>query len=171
MRAAARIAIVSMLVAVAGLSSAASPACAQALGYGIAGPGGYTGFFGNSLTPAIHAAGGGEILAGGRVGAAGEFGLLANSDGGLWVSSANGAFHIVPSVATPVRSRISPYLTGGYTRFTSGEGGFNGWNLGAGADIWLKPRVGLRLEFRDHVRPDRRGEVQYWAFRAGVVFR
>jgi hypothetical protein len=89
----------------------------------------------------------------------------------LWVTSANGIFHFAPTVATAVRSRVSPFVTGGYTRMASGEGAFNAWNVGAGADVWLKPRAGLRLEFRDHLRPDRRGDVQYWAFRAGVVFR
>ena len=166
----ARVAIVSTLAVVAG-AIVASPAAAQALGYGIAGPSGYSGFFGSSSMPMVHAAGGGEFLAGGRVGAGGEFGLLANTDGGVFVTSANGVFHFAPSVATPIRSRISPFASGGYTRITGGEGAFDAWNLGAGADVWLKPRVGLRLEFRDHIRPDDRGGVQYWAFRAGVVFR
>jgi hypothetical protein len=166
----ARAAIVSTLALVAGAITV-RPAGAQALGYGIAGPGGYSGFFASSALPMVHAAGGGEFLAGGRVGAGGEFGLLANSEGGVFMTSANGVFHFAPSVATPIRSRISPFASGGYTRITSGEGGFDAWNLGAGADLWLKPRVGLRLEFRDHIRPDSRGGVQYWAFRAGVVFR
>jgi hypothetical protein len=163
-------AIVSTLAVVAGAITA-HPAGAQVLGYGIAGPAGYSGFFGSSSMPMLHAAGGGEFLAGGRVGAGGEFGLLANTDGGVFVTSANGVFHFKPSVATPIRSRISPFASGGYTRMTSGEGAFDAWNLGAGADVWLKPRVGVRLEFRDHIRPDGRGGVQYWAFRAGVVFR
>jgi hypothetical protein len=142
----------------------------QALGYGIAGPAGYSAFF-NSSSTALHAAGGAEVLAGGRVGVGGEFGLLLNLGGALWVTSANGVFHFTPSVPTPTRSRVSPFVTGGYTRMTSGDGAFNAWNIGGGADVWLKPRVGLRLEFRDHIRPDRRGNVQYWTFRAGVVFR
>ena len=121
--------------------------------------------------PMLHAAGGGEFLVGGRVGAGGEFGLMANANGGAFVTSANGVFHFTPSVATPIRSRISPFASGGYSRITSGEGGFDAFNLGAGADIWMKPRVGMRLEFRDHFRPDTRGGVQYWAFRFGVVFR
>src|SRR3954452_24182191 len=166
----ARVAIVSTLAVVAGAITAA-PAGAQALGYGIAGPAGYSGFFGNSIGPAVHAAGGGEFLAGGRVGAGGEYGLLADANGGIFVTSVNGVFHFAPSVATPIKSRISPFASGGYTRMSNGEGGFDAWNLGAGADLWLKPRVGLRLEFRDHIRPDGRGGVQYWAFRAGVVFR
>jgi hypothetical protein len=164
------------IVAAAGVLAAAlagarrAEAQVQALGYGIAGPAGYSGFF-NSSSASLHAAGGAEVLAGGRVGAGGEFGLFVSPGGGLWVTSANGVFHFTPSVPTPTRSRISPFVTGGYTRMTSGDASFNAWNLGAGADLWLKPGVGLRLEFRDHIRPDRRGEVQYWAFRAGVVFR
>jgi len=166
----ARVAIVSTLTVV-GAMITARPAAAQALGYGIAGPAGYSGFFGNSVLPLLHVAGGGEFLAGGRVGVGGEFGLLANTDGGMFVTSVNGVFHFKPSVATPIRSRISPFASGGYTRLGSGGYGSTAWNLGAGADIWLEPRVGVRLEFRDHIRPDGRGGVQYWAFRAGVVFR
>ena len=110
-------------------------------------------------------------MARGRFGAAGEFGILAGPNSGLFITSVNGVLHFVPSVATPIRTRISPFITGGYTRMFSGEGGFDAWNIGAGADIWLKPRVGLRLDVRDHLRPDRRGDVHYWTFRAGVVFR
>lgn len=166
----ARTAIVSTLVALAGGIAAVRPAAAQVIGYGIAGPAGYTGFFGGAFE-SVHAAGGGEVLAGGRVGGAGEFGILANPSGGFFVTSANAVFHFAPSVSTPIRRRISPYVSGGYTRLHSGEGGHNGWNAGIGADVWLKPRVGLRVDFRDHVRPDSRGGVHYWSFRAGVAFR
>ncbi len=170
MTASARIGIVSTMAALAGILATARPADAQALGYGIAGPAGYSGFFGSSAQ-AIHAAGGGEVLVGGRVGGGGEFGILANANGGLFLTSANAVVHFVPSQPTPIRSRLSPFITGGYTRFSSGEGAFNGWNAGAGTDVWLKPRVGLRVEFRDHVRSDQRGSVQYRALRVGVVFR
>jgi hypothetical protein len=169
MQSSARLAIVSTMVALAGVI-ASRPAAAQALGYGIAGPAGYSGFFGSSSL-AVHAAGGGEVLAGGRVGAGGEFGLLAGTGGGLFVTSANGVFHFVPGDRTSARTRVSPFVTAGYTRISSGEGAFDGWNAGAGADVWLKPRVGMRVEFRDHVRPDSRGTVHDWAVRAGIVFR
>src|SRR3954465_7845379 len=122
----ARVAIVSTLAVVAGAITAA-PAGAQALGYGIAGPAGWSGFFG-SCGLLVHAAGGAEFLAGGRVGAGGEFGLLANADGGMFVTSVNGVFHFAPSVATPIKSRISPFASGGYTRMSSGEGVFDAWN-------------------------------------------
>ncbi len=43
---------------------------AQVLGYALAGPTGYSGFFGSSTSLSVHAAGGVEALIGGRVGAA-----------------------------------------------------------------------------------------------------
>jgi hypothetical protein len=70
--------------------------------------------------------------------------------------SVNGVVHVVPS--SP-EHRVSPFVTGGWTRTSSGEGSFNAWNLG------------VRVEFRDHVRPDSRGTVQYWTVRAGVTVR
>ena len=170
MHASVRLAIVSTMVGLAAVFAAARPADAQVIGYAIAGPAGFTGFFGDSAQ-ALHAAGGAEVLAGGRIGAAGEFGLLVNPDSGLWVTSINAVYHFVPSRPGAVRSRVSPFVTAGYTRMHSGEGSFDGWNAGAGADIWLRPRAALRIEFRDHIRPDARGEVQYWTFRAGIAFR
>lgn len=140
---------------------------AQGLAYGIAGPAGVSGFFG-SMASAAHAAGGGEVLVGGRAGVGGELGVFANSGSVLLVFSANGVLHFSPVTA---ERRLSPFVTGGYTHFGSGEGDFNAWNVGAGADVMATDRVGIRVEFRDHVRPDVRGAVQYWSIRAGVVFR
>ena len=108
------------------------------------------------------------MLVGGWAGVGGEFGVLGDSSSVLFVSSVNGVFHFLPSAA---KHRLSPYVTGGYTRMSSGEGSFAAWNVAAGLDVWAKDRLGLRVEFRDHVRPDDRGTVQYWSIRAGVVFR
>ena len=138
-------------------------AAAQALGYAVAGPAGVSGFF-DSPAASIHAAGGGEALASGLVGVGAEVGALANSSNVLLVASANGVVHL------PVNP-LSPFVTAGYTRIASGEGGFHAWNFGAGADYWAGSRVGLRVEFRDHLRPDSRGTVHYLTVRAGVVFR
>jgi hypothetical protein len=157
--------VVLVLILVAGV--AVRTAEAQALGYGIAGPAGFSGFFGSSAS-GLHAAGGAEVLVGGRAGVAAELGVLANATSALLVFSGNGVFHALR--ATTERGP-SPFVTGGYTYMRSGEGSFNAWNVGAGLDIWLSDHVGVRLEFRDHVRPDRRGAVQYWTFRAGVSFR
>lgn len=134
----------------------------QTLGYAVAGPAGISGFFNRSLSSA-HVAGGGEGLAGGVVGLAGELGVLANASSALWVASASGVVHLA---AMP----FSPFLSAGYTRMGSGEGGFNAWNVGAGADYWARQRIGIRVDFRDHVRPDFRGTVHYWTIRGGVVF-
>ena len=165
-----RMAIVSTLVGLVGGIALARPAGAQVIGYGIAGPAGYSGFFGGSAL-AVHAAGGAAVLAAGRIGGGGEFGVLAGTGGGLFVTSANAVVHVLPGTPASTGSRFSPYVSGGYSRLSSGEGAFDAWNAGAGADVWLKPRVGLRVEFRDHVRPDVRGTVHYWAVRAGVAFR
>ena len=135
----------------------------QGLGYAVAGPAGVSGFFSSSAS-SVHAAGGGEALVAGLVGVGAEVGALANSSNVLLVVSANGVAHLT-------RSRFSPFVTAGYTRMQSGEGGFNAWNAGVGADYWAGDRVGIRVDFRDHVRPDSRGTVQYWTFRGGVVFR
>ena len=153
----------AVLLALTMSACCAPDAAAQALGYAVAGPAGVSGFFDSSAS-SIHAAGGGEALAGRLVGVGGEFGALANSSNVLLVASANGVVHL------PVNP-LSPFVTAGYTRMESGEGGFNAWNVGAGADYWAKSRLGLRVEFRDHVRPDARGTVHYWTVRAGVVFR
>ena len=64
-------------------------------------------------------------------------------------------------------------MSGGYTRLgiNDGEGGFDAWNIGAGADAWIGNRAGIRFELRDYLRPDDRGATHYLAFRIGVVFR
>jgi hypothetical protein len=150
-------------MALAGLAVVPGAARAQGLGYVVAGPAGVSGFFGSSSS-SLHAAGGGEALLKGLVGIGGEAGLLADSSNVLWVVSANGVVHLGAA-------RVSPFVTGGYTRMGGGEGGFNAWNAGAGVDWWARSRLGLRLDFRDHVRSDFRGTVHYWTVRGGIVFR
>jgi hypothetical protein len=162
-----RVSLLSAVFALAVTLAAASGAQAQGLGYGIGGMAGYTGWFGSSSMLG-HVAGGGELLVGGVAGGGAEFGLLGGSGGVLVVTSANAVVHVVPSRRD---QPVSPFLTGGFTHMSSGEGAFDGWNVGAGADVWTRDRVGLRLEFRDHVRPDSRGAVQYWSIRAGIAFR
>ncbi|HEX6323418.1 MAG TPA: hypothetical protein VFZ36_06815 [Vicinamibacterales bacterium] len=161
-----RAGLVAFLVATAMLAGTGS-ADAQVLGYAIAGPAGVHGFFG-SRADAGQAAGGAELLAGGRAGIAGEFGIIASGSGGLLVYSLNGVLHILSS-RTP--RGASPFVTGGYTRIWNGDGAFNAWNAGAGVDAWFSDHVGARAEFRDQVRPDGRGTVHYWTIRGGLVFR
>ena len=79
----------------------------------------------------------------------------------------NGGVHFVQDGG----QRLVPYVSGGYFRWSSGEGDFDGVNIAGGMDYWFKQRIGMRMEVRDHIRPDSRGTVQYWSFRLGVVFR
>ncbi len=145
----------------------ARTADAQVLGYAIGGPAGFQGFFGSSVSGG-QAAGGAELLIRDRAGIGGEYGLIVHRGSALLAWSVNGVVHVLPGRG---QSNVSPFVTGGYTRLSSGEGSFNAWNGGAGLDIWVKPRAGVRLEVRDQLRPDHRGNVHYWTMRGGVVFR
>ena len=102
---------VLMLGLVMFASAGAGIAQAQGLVYAIGGPAGFSGFFGSSAS-ALHLAAGGEVLAGGRAGAAAEVGTLGNSGGRLIVFSANGVLHLSTS---RVGRGPSPFVTGGYT--------------------------------------------------------
>ena len=137
---------------------------AQGIVYGVAGGGGYGGWFGGGA--GFHVAGGGEVLARGVVGAGGEYGIFGNTSSVLSVMSFNGVVHL----STP-GSRTSPFLTSGYSRFSSGEGAFHAWNIGVGADFWGNEHAGVRVEFRDHVRRDTRGTVHYFSIRAGIALK
>jgi hypothetical protein len=146
-----------MLMLIAGAAEA------QAIGYAVAGPAGTSGFV--NTNTAIHAAGGVEVFAAERFGAGGEVGFFNR----LVTGSANATWHF----AVASHGFADAFVTGGYSRFGifDGEGGFHAWNVGIGAHLWLGDRAGLRLEFRDHIRPDSRGTTQYWSLRAGVAFR
>jgi len=156
--------VVPALVTLFMVTAAVRSAHSQPLGYGIGGIAGYTGWFG-SRSNSGSVAGGGEFLVDGVAGAGVEFGLFDR----LTVLSINGTLHLGDHRA----HRASPFITGGYSRMgiSDGEGGFDAWNIAGGVDFWARHRVGVRAEFRDHIRQDVRGTVQYWSLRAGVVFR
>jgi hypothetical protein len=139
---------------------------AQVLGYGVAGLSGVQGFFG-SLAGG-HVAGGGELLAKGRGGVAGEVGLLGNRSSALHTLSFGGVWRVVP---LSYERRYAPYVTSGFGILGDGDVIFAAWIVGGGVDIWPRERVGLRLDVRDRIRSDSRGSVHYWTVGAGVVFR
>ena len=142
----------------------AAHAGAQGLAYAEGGVAGFSNFSGR-WSNTFHVAGGGEGIVAGRVGVGGEVGFFQR----VITASGNATFHFTP----PSSQKSGAFVTGGYTRFGvgDGEGGFHAWNVGAGAHFWLSDHAGLRLEFRDHIRPDSRGTRQYWSARAGVVVR
>lgn len=135
---------------------------AQVHGYALAGPAGAVGFV-TTRTVTFHAAGGAELFLGKYASIGGEGGFFDR----LITVSVNGALHVSDG------TKMAPFVTAGYTRLgvSDGEGGFDAWNVGAGADAWIGRHAGIRFELRDHIRPDQRGATNYWSFRAGVVFR
>ena len=148
------------------LTSLTSPTSlyAQGLGYAEGGLAGVSGFFGR-WSDSFHVGGGGEAVVADHLGVGGEFGFLNR----LVVGSANATIHF-----TGVRTaKFSPFVTAGYSRMGigDGEGAFSALNVGGGAQLWLSDHAGIRFEFRDHLRPDDRGTVQYWSARVGVAVR
>lgn len=61
-----------------------------------------------------------------------------------------------------------PFVTGGYSlRIRAGVA--SAFNFGGGVNYWFKDRVGLRLEFRDHIS---HSDLNYfYGFRIGLAFR
>lgn len=149
---------------VASLMLMPSTAQAQAIGYGLVGPAGYGGWFGGGL--AWHAAGGGEFLVKGVAGGAAEIGIFGNSSSLAWLTSFNGVAHLAKPPA-----RTSPYITGGYSQLSNGEGTNHMLNFGIGADFQASDHAGTRVEFRDHIRNDVRGAVHYFSIRVGIMFK
>jgi hypothetical protein len=156
--------LVRILAAFLLLGFVSTPVYAQAIGYAEGGLAGYSGFFGRA-SDSFHIGAGGEAVAADHVGLGGEFGFFNR----LLVGSVNATVHLGGLSAR----RFSPFVTAGYSRLgiLDGEGAFAAFNAGAGFHYWAADRVGFRMEFRDHFRPDDRGTTQYWSVRAGIAFR
>jgi hypothetical protein len=146
------------------LTSLTSPTrlYAQGLGYAEGGLACVSGFF-RVPSSTFHVGGGGEVVVDDRLGFGGEIGVFNR----FVTAGANATVHL----AKLSQSRVAPFITGGYTYFGVGDGSFSAFNVGAGVHYWAADRVGFRVEFRDHFRPDDRGTVQYWSLRAGIAFR
>ena len=139
----------------------ATAAEAQVIGHGVFGVGGMNGFV--STEPSFTAAGGVEFALGDRLGMGGEVGVFDSLIMLSAAATARGRYH----------RGFVPFVTGGVSRVgvRYGDGTFSTLDVGAGMDMWFRPRTAMRLEFVDHIRPDSRGTTQYWALRAGVVFK
>jgi len=65
--------------------------------------------------------------------------------------------------------KLQPFVAGGYSMiFRNGHA--NLYYFGGGINYWFARRVGVRVEFRDHIYPYDR-LVHYWGVRMGVAFR
>ena len=140
----------------------AAHAEAQGLAHVGGGLAGVSGFFADRAD-SFHIGGGGEVVVDDRLGFGVEIGLFDRS--------VIGAGNVTVHLGKLSASKVSPFISGGYSYFGLGDGSFSAFHAGAGLHYWAADRVGLRVEFRDHFRPDDRGTVQYWSIRAGVAFR
>ena len=157
----------------AALAQAGGNAPARAvggLGYGFVGLGAVTSS-GESMGT-WHVGGGGEAVIRDAIGIGAEIGYLNGleepDESGLGVFSLNGSYHFNGGEAS---RRFRPFLTAGYTLGFAADGHENLFNIGGGVDYWLKPKVGLRVEFRDHVWSGDEDTLHFWSVRFGVTFR
>ena len=133
----------------------------------IPGPTAYTYWHGSYL----HAGGGGEGGIGKRFTVGGEAGLLvstASTDGrNAGVLSVGPAFHFFSRDGR----KLDPFVAAGFSLLVSTGAGGMGY-FGGGANYWFHRRIGLRLEFRDHVWSPESGEVLHFVGgRFGICFR
>jgi hypothetical protein len=120
--------------------------------------------------------GGGEVLLFRGFGVGGELGAMGRPGEGVGVLSIDPSYHFPHAFG---KSKVVPFVEGGYTR-TFGNNDpvvpANLFNFGGGIHYWAFKRVGLRLEFRDHVRHVSPSFVSgytnhYWGLRIGLAFR
>ena len=134
-------------------------------GYFFVAPGGATSRGSTSGTVQLGA--GGELGLNRWLGVGAELGALGpTSDftgGVVGVLSANAYVHFAGT------GKFDPYATGGYSlMFRSGHA--NLVNFGIGLNYWFRERLGLMLEFRDHVTTSSE-RVNFWGLRVGISFR
>ncbi len=127
------------------------------------------GFSSPSTRTLAHVGGGGEGFFTRNLGAGAELGYLTPMS-----SWGDGIGTLSPNVvyrfrAADASNKLEPFVTGGYTLFFR-SGTANGFNVGGGANYWLKDHLGLRFELRDNVNVQN-ATIPYFGFRVGVTFR
>jgi hypothetical protein len=118
-------------------------------------------------TGTAHFGGGGEGLIYKGLGIGAEAGYLTpwrDFSLGIGLASANGSYHFR-------RNRtVSPFVTAGYSlAFRNGHA--NLVNFGVGLNWWFANKVGVRLEFRDHIYSNAPFRADYIGTRIGLAFR
>lgn len=136
-------------------------------GYVFFAPGGVS-VAGNSAAT-FHVGAGGEGLLYKGLGIGAEAGYLypkSDFGSGFGMASVNGSYHFVDSDGD---RKVVPFATAGYSRAFGNASG-NLWNVGGGVNWWMRDRLGLRLEVRDHVTADT-PRAHFWQFRVALAFR
>jgi hypothetical protein len=139
----------------------------QVVGYGIFGPTVLSG--GSEYLVSGTTAGGAEFLINGRFGAGIEGGFIGTPMSGWPVLSATGVVHLTSSRRG--ESKVSPFVAVGVSSIDSERSPDRSWNIGAGIDVWMRDRVGIRIDYRDHFTPQADFTPRYSMVRVGVVFR
>jgi hypothetical protein len=118
----------------------------------------------------MHFGGGGRYITKSGVGFGAELGIAGPKDhfsdayGGAF--SPNGYYVFKMSNA-----KVQPFVTGGYTRTFGHNSGHNWGNFGGGVTYWAASRVGLLIEFRDHITREQGTTFQMYGIRLGVAFK
>jgi hypothetical protein len=159
--------VVAALAVGASMIAAPRQAESQVVGYGIFGPTVLSG--GSEYLVSGTTAAGAEFLINGRVGVGVEAGFIGTPMSGWPVLSATGVLHLTSSRRG--ESRVSPFVAAGISTIDSGRPADRSWNVGGGVDIWLRDRVGLRIDYRDHFTPQAAFTPRYSMLRVGVSFR
>jgi hypothetical protein len=131
-------------------------------GYGFGAIGGTSGDFGRTMA---QFGAGGEGLFFKGLGAGAEVSYVTRTDGGnaFGLLSTNLTYHFVKPGSS---QKLVPFVTGGPSlTFRGAAGG----NFGGGVQYWMKDRLGLRLEFRNHVFSS--DSPHLYGFRVGLAFR
>lgn len=138
--------------------------------YAFVAPGAATTFSCRSCTAGtIHFGGGGEGTFYKGLGIGAEIGylsLMESGNNGLGLMSLNGIY-IFRSRSKP---KWEPFLTAGGTLAIAQGGIAGGVNFGGGVQYWLRKRIGLRIEFRDHI-PNQDFSSHLFEGRIGFSFR
>ena len=128
-----------------------------------------------SQSPALygvsHVGGGGGVHLFKGLGLESELGAMGRPGEGVGLFSIDSSYHFLASSS---KSKLVPFVDGGYTR-PFGNDGFtysdNLFNFGGGIYYWPFKRVGLRLDFRDYVDHGRVVTAHYPALRIGLAMR
>ncbi len=120
---------------------------------------------GNSVGTA-HFGGGAEALVYQGLGIGAELGYHTpweDFSSGIGILSINGSYNFNRT------EKLSPFVTGGYSlAFRNGHA--NLVNFGGGVNYWFREKLGLRLEFRDHLKTGT-PTVHYISARIGLAIR
>jgi hypothetical protein len=156
--------ILSVLVSIPAAALGQASSDPRGWGYGFGAVGGTSG----GSTATLHVGGGGEGLIYKGLGLGAEVGYLTpfrDLGNGIGILSTNVSYHFVRPGSN---QKLVPFATGGFSlAFRRGASG--GGNFGGGVQYWVRPHLGLRFEFRDHVFSS--DTPHFYGFRVGLSFR